>query len=264
MPHLLSRRNSRLALSLSCDMKRLVFLALVAGWSALSAAAAARVYESGPAPVPLLELFTSEGCSSCPPAERWLSQRRDDDGLWREFVPVAWHVSYWDRLGWPDKFADKSYTERQYAYASEWKARSVYTPGFVRGGEEWRVRDGQMLAAGEMVGGALSATVDGDTIEVSYSPPAGVISTDQLTVHVALLGSGIQSKVRAGENRGKQLSHDFLVLRWRQADWGKGRAKLKLPTSELSDLAPRRAVAVWISAANSPSPLQATGGWLGE
>ena len=66
-------------------------------------AAEPRTFRSGPRPVPLLELFTSEGCSSCPPAEAWLGELRHDPGLWRDFVPVAWHVNYWDRLGWPDR-----------------------------------------------------------------------------------------------------------------------------------------------------------------
>ncbi|HTX64703.1 MAG TPA: DUF1223 domain-containing protein, partial [Opitutaceae bacterium] len=69
------------------------------------AAAADTILQSGPARVVLVELFTSEGCSSCPPAERWLAARRGDRGLWRDFVPVAWHVTYWDNLGWPDRLA---------------------------------------------------------------------------------------------------------------------------------------------------------------
>lgn len=245
-------------------MRRFILLALVLGSPGAITAAADKVFESGAEPVPLIELYTSEGCSSCPPAERWLSELRHDDRLWREFVPIAWHVNYWDRLGWPDKFAEKAYTDRQYAYANEWQARTVYTPGFVRGGEEWRVRDGKMLAAGEMIGGELSAAIAGDVVEVTYTSPAGARLSDRLTVHVALLGSGIESDVRAGENRGKQLSHDFVVLGWRQADLERGTAKLDLPSSDLSRIASRHAIAVWVSPNDSNPPLQATGGWLEE
>ncbi|MCC5022093.1 MAG: DUF1223 domain-containing protein [Candidatus Synoicihabitans palmerolidicus] len=85
-----------------------------------------------------MELLPAEGCSSCPPAENWLGALRHESGLWRDFVPVAWHVNYWDRLGWPDKFAERSYTDRQYAYARSWQSGRVYTPGFVRGGKEWQ------------------------------------------------------------------------------------------------------------------------------
>src|ERR1700712_4295101 len=75
---------------------------------------------SGENRVHLLELYSSEGCSSCPPAESWLGELRTAPGLWRDFVPVAFHVNYWDRLGWRDRFASKEYTARQYAYSSQW------------------------------------------------------------------------------------------------------------------------------------------------
>src|ERR1700730_3427189 len=74
-------------------------------------------FESGPTRVHLLELFTSEGCSSCPPAEAWLTQLKQNDGLWRAFVPVAFHVAYWDHLGWRDRFAAKEWTARQQTFA---------------------------------------------------------------------------------------------------------------------------------------------------
>src|SRR5689334_8314649 len=77
-------------------------------------------FTSGETQVALLELFTSEGCSSCPPAERWLGALRDAPGLWRDFVPIAFHVNYWDRLGWPDRFASREATQRQHAYAAVW------------------------------------------------------------------------------------------------------------------------------------------------
>src|SRR5574339_14875 len=78
----------------------------------------------------LLELYTSEGCSSCPPAEAWLSRLKSDARLWKDFVPVAFHVDYWDYLGWRDPFGAAEYSERQRGYAAQWKSRSVYTPGF--------------------------------------------------------------------------------------------------------------------------------------
>ncbi len=86
-------------------------------------------FTSGPGNVHLLELFTSEGCSSCPPAEAWLSKLKDDPRLWRDFVPLAFHVDYWDGLGWRDPFASKVWTARQYQYSARWKSSTVYTPG---------------------------------------------------------------------------------------------------------------------------------------
>lgn len=230
------------------------------GISGVSAVAEERVFASGPAPVPLLELFTSEGCSSCPPAERWMSELRHDDRLWNGFVPVAWHVNYWDRLGWPDKFADKAYTDRQYAYASEWKARTVYTPAFVRGGEEWRVRDGGLTEPGLSPGGVLSVRVEGDQVAVVFMPSQE--SDRELEVHVVRLGGGISSDVRRGENRGKRLHHEFLVLEWASAPLKKGQATLRIPPDSKGESPTREALAVWVSAKGNPTPLQATGGWI--
>jgi len=79
----------------------------------------------------LLELYTSEGCSSCPPAEAWLSGLKDNPGLWRDFVPVAFHVDYWNYLGWRDKWSRAEYSDRQQEYARVWGAANVYTPEFV-------------------------------------------------------------------------------------------------------------------------------------
>ena len=95
-------------------------------------------FQSGPKKVQLLELFTSEGCSSCPPAEASFSRLVNDPRLWHEFVPVAFHVDYWDGLGWKDPFASFEWTKRQQTYAEKWKAESVYTPAFVLDGREWR------------------------------------------------------------------------------------------------------------------------------
>src|SRR2546421_8506510 len=108
---------------------------------AFAAQAADRVFESGPQRVHMIELFTSQGCSSCPPAEAWLSKFKTEPRLWKDFVPLAFHVDYWDRLGWRDPFAAKEWTARQYQYSASWKSDAVYTPGFVLDGHEWRDRN---------------------------------------------------------------------------------------------------------------------------
>ncbi|MDB4473943.1 DUF1223 domain-containing protein [Opitutaceae bacterium] len=240
-------------------MRTLLLAALVAV-SIGAAASSAKTFSSGEKPVPLVELFTSEGCSSCPPAERWMGELRNDERLWRDFVPVAWHVNYWDRLGWPDKFAEKAYTDRQYAYAEQWKARSVYTPGLVRGGDEWRIRDGGLIESGSAEGGALNVSVTGETVSVGFD--TAKLRSNDLRVNVARLGGGIASNVRSGENRGKKLEHEFLVLGWSQQPLRAGKALLPLPEKDPTVNAPRQAIAVWISRADDPTPLQATGGWL--
>jgi len=82
----------------------------------------------------LLELYTSEGCSSCPPAERWLSEQKDSLGLWKNFVPLAFHVDYWNSLGWRDPWSSAQASQRQKAYAQLWQSESIYTPEFVLNG----------------------------------------------------------------------------------------------------------------------------------
>src|ERR1035437_6145664 len=134
----------------------------------LSAAEPAR-FTSGPAHVALVELYTSEGCSSCLPAERWLAARRDDPGLWRDFVPVAFHVDYWNQLGWPDRFSTSEFTQRQYAIAAGWTSNSVYTPCFVRDGAEWRPAGERELRAGNAPAGALALVLDGATLRAEFT-----------------------------------------------------------------------------------------------
>src|SRR5205814_757208 len=85
----------------------------------------ATTFESSDAQSSLIELFTSEGCSSCPPAEKWLSALKSSSDLWKKAVPVAFHVDYWDHLGWRDRFAKPEFTSRQQRYAAAWGGDSV-------------------------------------------------------------------------------------------------------------------------------------------
>src|SRR5271163_2312476 len=120
---------------LSSPMRSYVLLGILGASAPLCAAA--EHFASGPGRVALIELYTSEGCSSCPPADAWLGGLKDKAGLWDEFVPVQFHVNYWDNLGWKDRLATRDFTAREYAYSSAWGSSSVYTPCFVRNGLEW-------------------------------------------------------------------------------------------------------------------------------
>jgi hypothetical protein len=124
--------------------------------AALSADAGEVVFESKPVRAHLIELYTSEGCSSCPPAEEWMSGLKNQPRLWQDIVPVAFHVDYWDRLGWRDPFASKLWTERQGEYSARWKTESVYTPAFVLDGKEWHY--GKLPEAGAETPGVLKVT----------------------------------------------------------------------------------------------------------
>ena len=76
----------------------------------------------------LVELYTSEGCNSCPPADRWLSRQTEREWDARQVVALAFHVDYWDRLGWKDRFAQPAFSARQRALAAQQGSRTVYTP----------------------------------------------------------------------------------------------------------------------------------------
>lgn len=219
--------------------------------------AAPRHFTSGEGRTHLLELYTSEGCSSCPPAETWLGGLRAAPGLWRDFVPVAFHVVYWDRLGWADRFASKEFTARQYAYANRWSHDTVYTPGFLLDGVEWRKNSGQLIppVSAEKAGILAVEYADSGECRVRFTVPG------DHEVQVALLGGGIVSHVRAGENGGRTLRHEFVALVLRSARLEAGAAQAMLP-SRAHDGVPRVALAVWVTRRGELTPLQATGGWL--
>jgi len=215
--------------------------------------------------VAVLELFTSHGCSSCPPADRWLRRLVDRPGLWREVVPLAFHVDYWDGLGWPDRFASGRYSQRQGAYRASGRVGSVYTPGFVLNGREWRGwlwGEQAELSPGPAIG-RLSLGLDGKgSVEVRFDPVGGS-QTRGLTAHVALLGFGLSTPVGGGENAGRTLEEDFVVLGYTSTtrNGNRDRWQMDLPET-VSAQTSRRAVAAWISADTDPAPIQAVAGWL--
>jgi hypothetical protein len=179
--------------------------------------------------------------------------------LWRDFVPVAFHVDYWDRLGWKDPLGSPAYSSRQRRYAAEWGARSIYTPGFVLQGREWRSRDlGDVVRAKGTGALSVSGELPG-RLNVDFSAAGG----EPWVANAAILGSGIGVDVKRGENAGRYLAHDFAVLEWRTAAVAEG-GHATLDFADLPDThgAKRLAVAVWIERAGSPVPLQSAGGWM--
>src|SRR5205085_1292377 len=170
------------------SMMRLAAL-LLAVLLAVNARAGEIVFESKPARTHLLELFTSEGCSSCLPAEAWLTSLKNEPRLWQDFVPVAFHVDYWDHLGWRDPLASPKWTQRQTEYSTRWKQESVYTPAFALDGTEWH--QGVLTAATEPAG-VLKIVVNGDRIKTSYKP-----SNDgkRYDIHVAQLAFNVTADV---------------------------------------------------------------------
>lgn len=215
--------------------------------------------ESGDNHVELLELFSSQGCSSCPPAERWMSGFVQDKGLWREFVPVVFHVDYWDYLGWTDRFASADYSARQQRYKMQSHSNAIYTPGFMLDGREWR----QWFSSHKLPAfdnkqpvGNLTITISGNQIDAKFSRDRG---PENFVLNVVLLGFEINTTVRAGENRGKQLKQDFVVLKFQS--WKSETANWRVPMPA-TDFTGKQAIACWVSEEEDLTPIQAVGGWL--
>lgn len=212
--------------------------------------------------VQLVELFTSEGCSSCPRADATLVDLEDHPDLWRTFAPIGLHVDYWDRLGWRDRFATIRNGQRQRNYARAGLASGVYTPGWFVGGQEWHGWfTGQSLPLGSPIQiGSLGVVVDGDHVSVHTADVT--LAKMARRVHVAIIGTGLTSRVRRGENRGRTLNHGFVALAQTQAAFASGSAELDLPKQDVDDRPTRRAVVVWVTRGDNPIPLQVAGGWL--
>ena len=152
----------------------MLLLASESGAAAESNKAAKRTpfASSGKTRVSVIELYTSESCSSCPPADKWVSALTAKPGLFTSFVPVVFHVDYWNDLGWKDGFSSNLMTRRQQEVANTWARPVVYTPGFVFNGREWRDRDLESSARNpgkselslnlfKEANGRFSVTIDG-------------------------------------------------------------------------------------------------------
>jgi len=164
----------------------------------------------------VVELFTSEGCSSCPPADALVAKvQRQYAG--KPVYILAYHVDYWNRLGWKDVFSSNEYSQRQRGYAQHLKLQSVYTPQIVVNGKTEFVGSEAGALRNAIEGGlknmtqtdvALSmADVKGKSLTVNYS--ATIKPGTELTL--ALVEKNAQTDVKAGENNGRKLSHVQIV-----------------------------------------------------
>jgi len=184
--------------------------------SAPALAAPACVAQSGAQRAVLLELYTSEGCDSCPPADRRLSQFKGQAETAGRIVPLAFHVDYWDRLGWADRFGSAQYTQRQQMMAGLARSRLVYTPQFLRNGRDWRSAGSPLDGVASNLSGAsivveLGALAGGHLVLSAEVRAAG--SDAAAEAWLAVYENNLESQVRAGENSGKTLRHDFVVRR---------------------------------------------------
>ncbi len=190
-------------------------------------------------PFVLVELFTSEGCSSCPPADRLLSEIVDEDNATVDVLALSFHVDYWDYIGWKDPYADQRFTQRQRSYARKLYSNQVYTPQMVVNGQYEFV--GSNRSKWNALFSKLKNKEKSYAIEINEIASLGnelvikVSSTNsqRVKLNLAIVERGLSQHVTRGENRGRRLFHDNVVRSYatRQFDGRTNQFKLAVPSS---------------------------------
>lgn len=230
-------------------MKPFILLALTAITFATHAADSCRA-TSPAVPPTVVELYTSEGCSSCPPADQWLSTLKGRSDV----LPLAFHVTYWDRLGWADRYALPEATARQYELSRTAGQSGVYTPQVVANGRDWRVWP-RLPDASKAAAPVATLVRDGDRVRVNVAASA---ASQRLAGYWAVTEDAHVSRVSAGENAGETLKHDHVVRLYKPvAAWNAAQeqqAELTITRGVAEH--PRRVVFV-VTDAVTQRPLQA-------
>jgi hypothetical protein len=207
---------------------------------AVSAAAEDKVQAQGNAPITVLELFTSQGCSSCPPADALFTELAKREGVLALTMPV----NYWDYLGWKDTLAAEEFSKRQRGYAEERGDHEIYTPQLIVNGLAQVVgsreeaitaaitQTRQSIAASRV---PLSLACAGDTIDVEAGPSPEAAEYRAGTIWVALYSRSVKVDVRRGENYGRNLTYTNVVRRLLPAGRWEGKAASFHVTRPVSD-----------------------------
>ena len=174
--------------------------------------------------VALVELYTSEGCDSCPPADRWLSSLGPKGFAPDRVVPIALHVDYWDYIGWKDPYARQAHSARQRKLAKLARAAMVYTPQVLLQGQDFRDwGSGAFERAVAKINARpakarISLSLDTrrkDAFEVEAAAQLEDASSNaDSALFLGAYENKLVSEVKAGENRGRSLPHDYVVLQW--------------------------------------------------
>jgi hypothetical protein len=196
----------------------LVALPLIAPAAPMACKAA-----SGLQTAAVLELYTSEGCNSCPPADHQMSTLMDSGLTAERVVPLGFHVDYWDYIGWKDRFASPAYAIRQRDLANLGGARVVYTPQFFLNGQDFRGGESRL----KNLIGAVNKTSARADIQISLEASTAAqwdvvgqvhvplaVNAKDAVVYLAVYENRLVSAVKAGENKGVTLKHDFVVREW--------------------------------------------------
>jgi len=220
---------------------RTPILAIFFGLAALIAAPLSSF--AGPAkPAVLVELYTSQGCSSCPPADEMIAELATRDDV----LPLALHVDYWDYIGWADSFADPQYTARQKAYARMAHSASVYTPQIVVGGIDHVVGFKPMKLAdliadyrGRLTPIAIEAETDGTMLRLRCAPRADMAVPGTINVDLVRFTESATVDILHGENAGRTITYANVVTAWdRIGTWdGSGELDISAKVPEDGPLA---------------------------
>ncbi|GLR06017.1 hypothetical protein GCM10007906_36050 [Vibrio hyugaensis] len=222
--------------------------------SILASLSASQIWSHEGRPAQVIELFTSEGCSSCPPADKYLSTFESNPGLWGKYIPVAYHVDYWDYLGWKDKFAKPEFSQLQRLYRAYGAVGSVYTPAFVVDGKEWRGffnwRERVLPSNHNDKAQSLVLERSGNQFTLRFEEVGMYDAT------IVFLSNNETTPVKRGENRGKVLEHDFVVLEKQQSrsENGQWTFKLSQPLDNID------AVAAWVTEPGTFNRVQTVAG----
>jgi hypothetical protein len=217
------------------------FLILFAALAATSRPAAKPVRAPGVPRTVVLELFTSQGCSSCPPADGILSKLGKETYPGASIIPLAWHVDYWNYLGWSDPFSSAAASERQGAYARALGSGRIYTPQIVLNGTSQMVGSAESAIRDEIArqlaqperGSVMIDPIQrtGGTLKIGvHARLAGTAEGSDARVIAALFENGASTMVVRGENSGHRLPNDYIV-RWSAPLGAVSRARPALDTS---------------------------------
>ncbi len=177
--------------------------------------------QSPPYRVTVVELYTSEGCNSCPPADRWLSALPQRGVTAEHAVLLAFHVDYWNQLGWPDRFSRPQFSDRQRGIAARSRSGVIYTPQLVLDGKDLRagtrpddINNAVRSINAEKAKATIRAAIRREPESVRVTADIEVLDAGARPASQAWLAvfeNGLSSRVTAGENAGKLLYHDFVV-----------------------------------------------------
>jgi hypothetical protein len=201
---------------------------------------------------PVIELYTSEGCSSCPPADQWLSTLKPAHAK-GQVVAQSFHVNYWDYIGWKDPFAAPAHTTRQRQISAANRLDGIYTPQLVKNGKTIRDYDRPGASSTPALAQINLSQTAPDSFEALVTPTDAQTAW---TAYYTVTEHGHVSRVTAGENKGETLAHDFVVRQYVTLGSYSGAQKLKLNTLPASAKNPRQ-INLVVTESKTGKPLQA-------